>query len=168
MKARRIIPIVRDTGEKKVRFPWTLHHMPDVNLIGRHLKTGDFTVDGYEDLLMLERKDSIDELAGNFTKGRPQFERLFQRAQKHLIRRLIVKGSLSDIFDHNYRSNLPPYDFLQALSSWQMKYRFEIDWCENFAQVQKIIANHCRQFLRIMEEDIQDGKKGKRSVSKKG
>jgi ERCC4-type nuclease len=156
VKAKRIIPIVRDTREKNVRFPWTLARMDDVELIGRHLKTGDFTVDGYENLLMIERKDSIDELALSLTKGRARFEREWQRAQKHLVRRLVVAGHRSDILHHNYRSKLRPYDFRQSLASWQLKYHFEIDWCANFAEAQIVIADLCRQFQRIMEQDMNE------------
>ena len=173
----REITIVCDTGEKwtqdkyaeRLR-PDVMIHAPNVELIMEPLDVGDYTLEGYRRLLCVEFKRSVNELAGNFftKEGRRRFAAMWDRAENHLMRRLLIVGSWEDITRHNYRSKADPDKFKRTLFSWSLKYHFEFDFVDDWGMAQEYIIGWCEQFDRIMEEDIQDGKKGKRSVSKKG
>lgn len=80
------------------------------------------------DEIVIERKASLDEIAGNFTRGRDAFEREFLRAKamgtKVIL--LIENASWKDVFCHNYKSKLSPKALEGGLLSWQMKYGITI------------------------------------------
>lgn len=72
-----MITIIQDTREKT---PW------DFTFYGldtkvKTLKTGDYTVEGYEDQIFIERKKSTGELAMNLGKKSKQFFAELERAK---------------------------------------------------------------------------------------
>lgn len=84
-----------------------------------------------QDEVVIERKASLDEIAGNFTTGRDRFEREFIRAKARGVKvyLLIENASWADIFSHNYRSQLNPKSLEGSLRSWQAKYNVSIEFC---------------------------------------
>ena len=78
----------------------------------RALETGDYSVmlgdTTFEDEVVVERKANLDEIAGNFTSGRERFEREMIRAKAGGIKIFLIveNASWTDIFLHNYRSDL--------------------------------------------------------------
>ena len=83
--------------------------------------------------LVIERKANLDELAGNFTKGRSRFDREFKRAleNKAKVFLLIENASWDDIEQHHYRSQFPSKSYLATLYSWQAKYNITIIFCKS-------------------------------------
>lgn len=76
--------------------------------------------------LFIERKNSLEELAGNLGKYRDRFEAEMQRmknAEKHLI---IEGGSWSDIILGNYDSNLGAKAFYNSLLTFISRYNLHI------------------------------------------
>lgn len=102
----------------------------------RALETGDYTamLDGYtfEDEVVIERKASLDEIAGNFTTGRERFEREMIRAKANGIKVFLIveNASWSDILLHNYRSELKPKSFFATLLSWQARFNLTVIFCK--------------------------------------
>lgn len=99
------------------------------------LKTGDysFAADGqyFDDEILVERKGSLDELAGNYTIDRERFEREFIRAKAQGIKvfLLIEDSSYTDIWRHNYISKLAPKSLLASLCAWQVRYNVTVLFC---------------------------------------
>lgn len=85
-----------------------------------------------QDEVLIERKASIDELAGNFTVDRERFEREFIRAKANgaKVFLLIESCSWEDIFSHNYRSRLNPKSLYGSLLSWQSRYNITVIFCK--------------------------------------
>lgn len=73
------------------------------------------------DRISIERKSSLDEIAGNITKDRERFKREFER-HKGLMILLIETNTYADIFNHNYQSKLSPQSFVGTLHSWSIKH----------------------------------------------
>lgn len=76
--------------------------------------------------LFIERKNSLEELAGNLGKFRDRFEAELQRmknAEKHLI---IEGGSWGDIMLGNYDSNLGAKAFYNSLLTFISRYNLHI------------------------------------------
>lgn len=103
----------------------------------RALETGDYSVmlDGYtfEDEIVIERKANLDEIAGNFTTGRERFEREMIRAKAGGIKVFLIveNATWTDIFLHNYRSELKPKSFAATLLSWQARFNLTIIFCKS-------------------------------------
>ena len=83
--------IVIDTREKlPLIFDGT------IRTVRKFIRTGDYSVEGYEDQFAVERK-SIPDLIGTLTAGRSRFERELQRMAGIAFRRVIVEGSLRQV-----------------------------------------------------------------------
>lgn len=90
---------------------------------------GDMTL---ERDVVVERKASLDEIAGNFTADRQRFEDEFTRAKAEGLKvfLLIENASWSDILLHNYRSKLEPKSLIASLLSWQVRFNITIIFCK--------------------------------------
>lgn len=108
----------------------------NIETIVRKLDVGDYSAQigdmTLEADIAIERKHSIDELAGNLGQDRSRFEREFLRAKANRTKIFLVveNGSYSDIYLHNYRSQLPPKALMASLMSWQVRFNITIIFCE--------------------------------------
>jgi ERCC4-type nuclease len=102
----------------------------------RKLDTGDYSamIGDYtlEQDVTIERKASIDEIAGNFTVDRTRLEDEFTRAKADGIKVFLVIENCTwgDIFSHNYISKLLPKSLLATLFSWQIRFNLTIVFCK--------------------------------------
>ncbi len=72
-----------------------------------YLRTGDYSVSGYEDQVAIERK-TIDDLVGCLGKHRDRFERELQRAKDFQFFAVVVESSYFELSEGIYRSRLHP------------------------------------------------------------
>lgn len=81
---------------------------------------------------VIERKMSIDELAGCFGRGRKRFEREFQRAKDAgAVVYLLVEGaSFEAIINKRYRSRFNPNALLASLTAWMVRHDLRILFCK--------------------------------------
>lgn len=128
------------------------------------LKTGDFNcmVEASEDLgwypydiwmtdeLVIERKNSVDELAGNFAKsdkdsGRilREFDRMIGVDRAYL---LIEDDSLASIIHHDYRSELNEDAYLRSLLTVQAKNQM-VPLFINKSDMPKMIWEICKSTI---------------------
>lgn len=80
----------------------------------------------------IERKMSLDELAGCFTRDRERFEREFLRATDNgaIIYLLIENATWEAIEKHRYRSRFHPSAFMASLSAWTARYNLRPIMCK--------------------------------------
>ena len=106
----------------------------------------------------VERKMSLDELAGCFTRSRERFEREFQRATDHKAKvfLLVECASYEQIFRHNYRSRFRPKSYIASLCAWVVRYNLTPVFCEPGTSAKLI-----REFLyRDIKERLEKGEYG--------
>jgi len=99
----------------------------------KKLDFGDysFVADGksYERQIVIERKGSIDELIGNFTKGRDRFRREFERAKGCKVI-LMLEASTTQLEKRQYRSRMSPKSLKSFLQTWCNKFQLELQFVE--------------------------------------
>ena len=66
-------------------------------VIYKALPTGDYSLEGYEDRIAIERK-TLTDLFGSTGQGRERFEREFERLANFEYAALVVERNLDDIF----------------------------------------------------------------------
>lgn len=115
--------ILIDTREQ-TPLEFTGLHIRGVNSMPtkvQKLDEGDYSVEGLEDILFIERK-SVNDLYGTIFKGRERFERELTRAQKQQKRYLIIEAT--------------PYLFLKYLQNHDKMHMYNaaIATLESFAQ----------------------------------
>lgn len=91
--------IIRDTREKK---GWDFSG-EQVEL--QALKTGDYSIKGFEDQVCIERKKSVGELASNVTQ--PRFEREIKRMAEIPHAFILLEFSMFDLDLYPSGTNLP-------------------------------------------------------------
>lgn len=78
----------------------------------------------FTNTISIERKGSLEELSGNFTKDRTRIESEFLRAKGKLV--LLVEGcTYEDIILHNYKTEYKPLSFIATLKSFEARYGIE-------------------------------------------
>lgn len=104
--------------------------------ISRKLDTGDYSAMigdmTLEHDVVIEKKNSIDEIAGNFTADRARFEAEFLRAKANGIKMflLIEDCSWSSILAHDYCSKTLPQSLIASMLSWQIRFNITVLFCK--------------------------------------
>lgn len=81
----------------------------------------DIEEQSFEKEIAIERKNSLSEISGNFTRGRDRFKREFKRGGMS-IRLMIENDSYGDIKKHNYKSQINPNSLVASLHSFQEEF----------------------------------------------
>ncbi len=83
--------------------------------------------------IVVERKNSLEELSGNLTRDRERFEREFLRAGNDGCKiYLMVEdvGGYTSIINHSYRTELKPNAFMASLKAWETRYNLNIQFID--------------------------------------
>lgn len=81
--------------------------------------------------LCIERKASLEELSGNFTRERERFEKEFLKAGNDGAKVYLMieaPGGYSDIIGHKYRTDLTPAAFMASLKTWEHQFNTNIQF----------------------------------------
>ena len=107
---------------------------------------------------VIERKMSLDELAGCFTRGRDRFRREFERASANnaKVYLLIENGSWEGILRHRYKSRFNPEAFKASLTAWMIRYNFVPVFCR--AETSGMVIKEI--LFRDMKERLERGEYG--------
>lgn len=91
--------IIVDTREQK---PWEFtEHTTAV----RKLDTGDYSVEGLENILCIERKRNVSEIANNITESR--FKDVLSRMSKYRFPFILLEFDLQQVLDFPIGSDIP-------------------------------------------------------------
>lgn len=128
--------IIIDKQEKR---PWAFE-----NSVVKHLKTGDYSIEGYEAIIGVERK-SMDDFAGSIGGSRKRFMAEMKRATeiKHFC--VIVEGSWFDLFTGNYRSRMLPTSAVGSAIGIMARFGIPVIMAETRKQAEQV----CKKFLRL-------------------
>lgn len=137
---RMILPsyqMIRDTREQKGH-GWSFgEHHPERRpprcdgMVINTLKTGDYSMVGYTDLLAIERKADFAELWGNYSaQKRPAFEAEMERMSKLKYAYIIIESTLNpDIMELSppqFAKGVPGKSMIRWLMSVSVKYGVHI------------------------------------------
>ena len=119
----------------------------------RGLRTGDYSLNGFEDVFTVERK-SISDLIGSLTAGRDRFFRELDRMQSYQFKRLLIVGTRSDIEAGNYRSNATPKSIIASLAVIECRHGVPIAFCSTPEEAARTVETWAYYFMR--EQAAQD------------
>lgn len=126
---RLILPhytIIRDSREKPgYGFFWEKHTHPKRRpplcdgTITQGLKTGDYSLVGYEDILAIERKEDYAELWQNYSERdrfQDEMERMSTIRHKMVIIESVLTREIFDLSPPQYKTSVPG----RAMTRWLM------------------------------------------------
>lgn len=129
--------VIKDNQEKLQGNGWFFQPMEV-----KHLKTGDYTLVGYEDVLTIERKASTGEIAKNITEKR--FERELERMKNFRWPFMIFEFDLIDVKYFPENSGIPREIWpklritsnfmLKKLAEYQVYYPVKIIFASKFGK----------------------------------
>jgi|LauGreDrversion4_2_1035121.scaffolds.fasta_scaffold00486_3 ERCC4-type nuclease len=132
--------VIIDTREQQ---PWEFERIAYAN---RKLDTGDYSVEGYENLLCIERKKSVSEIANNVTEKR--FKDVIERMKQYKYSFLILEFDLEDIYRYPVGSNVPkrmwnrlkitPGFIIKNLLELQLQHNIHVVFCGDASNASKI------------------------------
>jgi ERCC4-type nuclease len=87
----RPITVLRDDREKN---PWRIQS-PDFSMKRKRLDVGDYTIDGYEDYVAIEKKSGLKEFITNLgSKDRKRFVRTLENLAEYEIKCIVIEDTL--------------------------------------------------------------------------
>lgn len=115
----------------------------------KKLSEGDYSMSGFENKVIVERKQSLTELSNNFTKGRMRFEKEFIRAKESGAKVILLiedeKGrermlerrekdkdkslTAEQRQKGTWKSNFSANSMIGSLQKWKERYGFDILFC---------------------------------------
>ena len=154
------IVILIDSREKANKHITDVFDKEGIQYRVEKLESGDYTFElraipeldiphnmDFRQDVMIERKNSLDEISGNFTKGRERFNDEFGRAwaiKKYL---LIEDGSYEKILNHDYRTEYSSTSFFASLLSFDARYDLHVCFASKETSA-ILIYNICKYALR--------------------
>lgn len=138
------------------------------------LPTGDYTLEGYADLVTFERKTLADLLGTLFGRGRDsngnarpeqdrfrrELERMREMNRRGGYARIIVEASIVDVYEHRYRSTVQPISVVNFMNSIDVDYGVPTIWAGDRNGAQLLVGS---VLMRIAEQA-----KGSGEAFKKG
>jgi ERCC4-type nuclease len=103
----------------------------------RTLKTGDYSIAGYEDLFTVERK-SLPDLVNTVIHDRARFERELERMTKYPFRRLLIVAPWERVLKGQYRFSAANGKAVMAsVSAFEVRYGIPAVFVSNPAEAAK-------------------------------
>ena len=147
--------IIIDTREQQA---W---EFPRHSTANKKLDTGDYSLGGLEDVLCIERKKSVSEIASNITEKR--FEDVLERMTKYKYTYMIFEFSLTDVLMYPQGSEIPrhkwkyirisPNFILKKLSEYMVNYNIKIIFGDSPKNEEKIAMALMRRVYEIEREE---------------
>ena len=80
----------------------------------------------------IERKMSLDELAGCFTRSRERFKKEFEKATDHECRIFLIceNSNWENLLNGKYRSKFNANAFLASSVAWMVRYNMNVIFCK--------------------------------------
>lgn len=148
------LTIIEDTREQT---PLDFSGFRGVESVRSGLKTGDYSVQGYEDKICFERK-SVPDLVGTLIGGHERFLREMDRMKDYEEKYILVEHSASKAYLYCERHGWE-YKFdtiIQSLLAYAYHYRVRVKFCKNREDMAEYIVKKSREYVKRkeMEESL--------------
>ena len=143
MGKSRPFTIIKDTREQEgytFEASSSRYHVCK-GMVTRKLDTGDYSIEGLEDKLCIERKASVVEFANNIGHDQARFMREIERMQEIPHRYMVFEFSLSDLMNFPEGSGIPESDWgklkvtnrfmLKMIMEFQMNHGIHVMFCDS-------------------------------------
>lgn len=115
------------------------------------LPCGDYSLEGGEHLVAIERK-TIGDVIACLTTGRERFERELHRGKALEYFCLVLECSLGELVNGRYHSKMNPNSAMQSLLAFSIRYRLPVFFCENRQYGQRITESVLLKYAREAEK----------------
>ena len=149
--------IIIDTREQ---IPWSLDGFETIN---RKLDTGDYSIEGLEDVFSIERKKSTAEVSVNIGRDWTRFEKELVRLKEFRFAFLICEYPLKNVIDFPKNSGIPKRQlkYLKVSANFMMsrmnliqnKYGIRIIYAEDAMDAEMKATAIFEEVIKSYQED---------------
>lgn len=143
--------IIVDTREQQ---PWIFKNYAQAH---QKLDTGDYSIQGLETLLAIERKKSINEIANNIVE--PRFKDVIGRLSQLKYSFILLEFNIDNVLNYPIGSNLPkrmwdkikisPAFIMKHILDWELKYNIKVIFCGNATNAEQVAEFILRKIYYI-------------------
>lgn len=155
------ITVIIDTREQQ---PWSFEHYAVAH---KKLDTGDYSIEGMETKLAIERKKSVNEIANNVTEKR--FKDVLERLSSFEYAFILLEFNINSVLDYPVGSNLPkrmwdkvrisPAFLIKNILDWQIKHNINVIFCGSSDNATTIAQSIFKRVYYIELNKIKDSNK---------
>lgn len=83
--------------------------------------------------IVIERKNSLEELSGSLTRDRERFEKEFLKAGNDGCKVYLMvedMGGYSSIIDHSYKTEFKPNAYMASLKAWETRFNLNVQFID--------------------------------------
>ena len=157
------LTIIEDTREQA---PLDFSAFPFVEVERATLRSGDYSVKGWESRFAVERK-SLADLVGTITHGHERFERELERLASFQYAAVVVEAPEMDLRTGRYRSQLLPRAAVGMITAFEVRYRIPFHFCGTRAMAAQRIYELAYYFQREMLKDVPPAPPAERVVKER-
>lgn len=125
--------------------------------ITKGLKTGDYSIEGYEACFAIERK-SLPDLFGTLGKGHNIFKKELERAQSMDYFAILVIGTYDQIktkkFPNSFRSKMRGYVVASILMKIHVKYGVPVFFAEDEKKARTLVKDISKAYLTWKQSQV--------------
>ena len=141
-KADRI-KVVVDSREKEP-YSFDSHCIATIR---RALPTGDYTLEGFEESIAVERK-TLDDFVSTVIRSRERFTRELERLEGYEASCIVIEADLSDMLAERYQSGAHPNAVLGSVLSIILEYGVPIYFCSNRQAARQFVEGFLLMYHR--------------------
>lgn len=143
--------IIIDTREQK---PWIFQDQTTASL---KLDTGDYSIEGLQDIVAIERKRNVAEVANNITESR--FQDVIDRLSKIKYPFILLEFNLQNVLDYPIGSTIPkklwskiritPAFIIKHLLELQIEHNIKVIFCGDSDNAEKIALSILKKIYKL-------------------
>lgn len=112
------------------------------------LATGDYSIDGLQDKISIERKGSLDELIMCLSSDRGRFEYELQRSTVLEYFAIVIEGSFANVVAGRFRSRMAVNAVIETIAAFSIRYRTSFLFCGGRSQAERLTFSLLSKFER--------------------
>lgn len=117
------------------------------------LKTGDYSIQGYEDTICFERK-SVQDLVGTLIGGHERFLREMERMRSFKAKYILIEHTPDILYNycakHGWQRKFNT--IIQSLLAYACHYQVRVRFCKDREDMAEYIVKKAREFLKEQGE----------------
>lgn len=135
-----MLRIISDSREQE---PYTF----STPTIRRKLEAGDYSIEGFEDSVAVERK-TLEDFVSTVIRNRKRFYRELQRLEEYEAACIVVEADFSDILGGRYRSGAHPNVVLGTVLSIIVDFDIPVFFCSDRQAACRFVEGYLIRFQR--------------------
>ena len=150
------LTIIIDTREQK---PWIFDDHVTAN---RKLDTGDYSVEGLEHILAIERKRNVAEVANNITESR--FKDVVDRLKSFKYSFVLLEFDMNNVLEYPVGSTIPkklwskirisPQYILKHITDLQVEHGIHVIFCGSSSNAEKLALSIMKRVYKLHPPEL--------------